>query len=45
VRRQESTVHWAQWGSTLAAYAYPIIGDMPVSKTATDDVLAVLQPI
>jgi len=41
----KSAIHRAQWGSTLAAYAYPILGDMPVSRIGTDDVLAVLRPI
>lgn len=41
----KNAVHRAQWGSTLAAYAYPSLGDLPVSKIGTDDVLAVLQPI
>lgn len=41
----KNAVHRAQWGSTLATYAYPKLGDLPVSKIGTDDVLAVLQPI
>ena len=41
----KSAIHRAQWGSTLAAYAYPVLGDVPVSAIATDDVLAVLQPL
>jgi integrase len=36
--------HAAQWTSTLAAYAAPL-RSKPVSEIATDDVLAVLQPI
>lgn len=37
--------HGAQWKATLEAYAYPIIGDMPVAQVGTDDVLRVLRPI
>lgn len=37
--------HRAQWRSTLATYAYPIIGDLPVADVAGADVLRVLQPI
>jgi integrase len=37
--------HGAQWLATLEAYAYPIIGDVPVSCVSTDDVLRVLRPI
>lgn len=37
--------HRQQWRSTLATYAYPIIGDMPVRDVGTDDVLRVLQPV
>jgi integrase len=35
--------HAQQWANTLATYAYPKLGDMPVSSVATADVLAVLQ--
>jgi hypothetical protein len=37
--------HGAQWMATLEAYAFPIIGDMPVSVVRTDHVLRVLRPI
>jgi hypothetical protein len=37
--------HAEQWRSTLATYAYPVIGDMPVEVVDTDAVLRVLQPI
>ena len=37
--------HAAQWGSTLATYAYPVIGDMPASDIDTDHILKILQPI
>ncbi len=37
--------HRAQWRSTLAAYAYPRLGEMPVSAITTGDVLAVLRPV
>lgn len=37
--------HAAQWRSTIGRYACPLIGDMPVDKIDTDDVLRVLTPI
>jgi integrase len=37
--------HGAQWMATLEAYAFPVIGDMPVSAIGTDEVLRVLRPI
>ena len=41
--------HAAQWSTTLAAYAYPVIGDQPVSKitnsVGTDLIMKVLEPI
>lgn len=37
--------HRAQWGSTLTAYAYTHMGDLPVADVATEHVLAALQPI
>jgi integrase len=37
--------HAAQWESTLAAYAYPHLGAVPVAEVSTAHVLAVLQPI
>ncbi|WP_421839490.1 tyrosine-type recombinase/integrase [Novosphingobium sp.] len=37
--------HRQQWRNTLATYAYPIIGDLPVSLIGTDHVLQVLEPI
>ena len=37
--------HGAQWLATLEAYAYPVMGDMPVSAIGTDEVLRVLRPI
>ncbi len=41
----KNPVHRAQWRSTLNAYAYPRLGDMPVSAITTVDVHAVLAPI
>ena len=35
----------AQWAASLAAYAYPTLGKMPVDKISSADILAVLQPI
>ena len=37
--------HRAQWHSTLATYAFPTLGPIPVAKIDTNDVLAVLSPI
>jgi integrase len=37
--------HIQQWKNTLATYAYPVIGDLPVAEILTDDVLRVLKPI
>ena len=37
--------HRAQWPSSLKAYAYPVIGDMPVEAVGVADVRRVLQPI
>ena len=37
--------HAAQWTSTLATYAHPLIGRKPVDEISTADVLAVLAPI
>ena len=35
----------AQWRSSLATYAYPVIGDMTVDRISSADVLAVVRPI
>ena len=37
--------HRQQWRNTLATYAYPAFGDLPVSDIETSHVLAVLDPI
>ena len=37
--------HRQQWRNTLAAYAFPVLGDKPVDVIGTDDVLRVLQPL
>lgn len=37
--------HRKQWSSTLEAYAYPIIGQMPVDAVTEQSVIAVLEPI
>jgi len=37
--------HRAQWRSTLTAYAYPIIGRLPVQAVDTELVLKVLKPV
>lgn len=37
--------HAQQWTSTLEAYAYPVMGDLPVNAVTTDHVLRALNPI
>lgn len=37
--------HRYQWSQSLAAYAYPALGDMDVAAIGMEDVLKVLQPI
>lgn len=37
--------HRAQWESTLAAYAFPVLGKLPIASIETDHVLRVLEPI
>jgi len=37
--------HSAQWRATLKAYAYPIIGGLPVQSVDVDHVMKVLEPI
>lgn len=37
--------HADQWSSTLATYAYPLIGSKQVGEINSDDVLSVLTPI
>jgi hypothetical protein len=37
--------HAAQWESTLATYAFPLIGNRPVADVTTREVGAVLRPI
>jgi integrase len=37
--------HRAQWKSTLATYASPILGSLPVSAVDTAEVMQVLEPI
>ncbi len=37
--------HRQQWRNTLATYASPIIGDLPVGSVTTDLVMKVLAPI
>ena len=40
-----NTKHRQQWRNTLATYAYPLIGHLPVSEIQTHHVLSVLEPI
>ena len=37
--------HAAQWRNTLKTYAYPLIGDLPVSAISVGNVMEVLEPI
>jgi integrase len=37
--------HAAQWSSTLASYAFPIFGDLPVQVVDTSLVMKMLEPI
>jgi integrase len=37
--------HSDQWRNTLAAYAFPVIGDLPVGEVDTNLVLKILEPI
>ena len=37
--------HRAQWSSTLATYAYPTLGSLPVAAVTTQHVLDALKPI
>ena len=37
--------HRQQWRNTLATYAYPVLGDIPVAGVTTELVLRVLEPI
>jgi integrase len=37
--------HAQQWSATLAAYVYPVIGNLPVAEVDTAHVLQILEPI
>lgn len=37
--------HGDQWNNTLKAYAYPVLGALPVQEVDTEQVLKVLEPI
>ncbi|MGN0920191.1 MAG: tyrosine-type recombinase/integrase [Cellvibrio sp.] len=37
--------HQTQWVNTLATYAFPIIGNLPVNKISTDQIIQLLKPI
>ncbi|AOR78200.1 tyrosine-type recombinase/integrase [Novosphingobium resinovorum] len=37
--------HRQQWRNTLATYAYPVMGDLPVADIGTAHVLKILEPI
>lgn len=44
-RKWTNAKHAAQFLSTLAAYAHPIIGNVPVGDITTNEVLRVIEPI
>ena len=44
-RKWRNEKHRAQWTSTLATYAYPHFGDMPVADIGTPDIRRALDPI
>jgi integrase len=37
--------HGSQWSATLATYAFPIIGELPIAAVETPHVLKILEPI
>jgi integrase len=37
--------HLKQWPSTMKAYVFPVIGQMPVNEVAAGDIIRLLQPI
>lgn len=37
--------HAAQWSATLEAYAFPMMGDLPINVVSTEHVLSILTPI
>jgi len=37
--------HRAQWSATLAIYAYPVLGELPVASIETAHIMQVLEPI
>ncbi|MDX9861252.1 MAG: Arm DNA-binding domain-containing protein, partial [Rhodospirillales bacterium] len=41
----QNAKHAAQWTSTLTTYAFPVIGELPVSAVDTGLVMKVLEPI
>jgi integrase len=41
----KNSKHSAQWGSSLKAYAYPLLGAKAVPEITTEDIVKVLSPI
>ena len=41
----KSSKHAQQWNNTLKTYAFPILGELPISEITTDLILRVLEPI
>ncbi len=45
LKRLKSEVHRGQWRTTIARFAYPLIGRKSVAEVDTQDILKVLRPI
>ena len=41
----KSAKHAQQWSNSLEAYAFPVLGSLPISDVSTDLILTVLEPI
>ncbi|MET4528654.1 integrase arm-type DNA-binding domain-containing protein [Bradyrhizobium sp. JR18.2] len=41
----KSAKHGSQWGATLEAYAYPVIGSLPVALVDRNHIMKILEPI
>ena len=44
-RAWKNAKHRQQWRTTLATYAYPLVGHLPVSAVDTDHILQILEPL
>lgn len=45
IRRWKNAKHSEQWTSTIKTYAYPVLGELPLTDIERCDVLEVLRPI